>query len=279
MKGIFKNLLPLIIFCISVGSLAAQSAISIPPDAVVNKSSKAVGYPVEGGSTKVDLIDTALIKEAKGEAKVEAKTDITLIEAKAERLAKPGELGTEFLTYVLWAVTPDGRTSNLGEILTDEKGKGELKVTTQLQTFSLIVTSEPYHSVRQPSELVVLENEPRKDTKGKIFTIDKYTLMRRNEYAKMGNPLALTVDTKNVPLQMYEARNAVGIAKSHGADKYAPEIYTKAEASLKVAENLLQQNKNKTVVISAARQTMQFAEDSRALSVDRQEQERIAKER
>ena len=279
MKRIFKNLLPLVALCISAGNLAAQSVPSTPADALVNKSSIAVSYEVDKGDTKVDLKGTTLMPEAKGEAKVEVKQGITHIEAKVERLGQPGKLGTQFLTYVLWAVSPDGRTSNLGEIRINEDGNGELKVTSQLQTFSLIVTSEPYQSVRQPSELVVLENELRKDTKGKSFKVDQYRLMKRTQYEKLGNPLALTIDTKNVPLEMYQARNAVDIAKSKGADKYAPEIYNKAEGSLKIAEELLQKKADKEEIISAARLTVQVSEDSRALAADRQEQERVNKER
>ena len=279
MKRIFKNLLPLVALCILAGNLAAQSVPSTPADALVNKSSIAVSYEVDKGDTKVDLKGTTLMPEAKGEAKVEAKQGITHIEAKVERLGQPGKLGTQFLTYVLWAVSPDGRTSNLGEMRINEDGNGELKVTSQLQTFSLIVTSEPYQSVRQPSELVVLENELRKDTKGKSFTVDQYRLMKRTQYEKIGNPLALTIDTKNVPLEMYQARNAVDIAKSKGADKYAPEIYTRAEGSLKIAEELLQKKADKEEILSAARLTVQVSEDSRALAADRQEQERVNKER
>ena len=279
MKRIFKNLLPLVALCILAGNLAAQSVPSTPADALVNKSSIAVSYEVDKGDTKVNLKGTTLMPEAKGEAKVEAKQGITHIEAKVERLGQPGKLGTQFLTYVLWAVSPDGRTSNLGEMRINEDGNGELKVTSQLQTFSLIVTSEPYQSVRQPSELVVLENELRKDTKGKSFTVDQYRLMKRTQYEKLGNPLALTIDTKNVPLEMYQARNAVDIAKSKGADKYAPEIYTRAEGSLKIAEELLQKKADKEEILSAARLTIQVSEDSRSLAADRQEQERVNKER
>jgi outer membrane protein OmpA-like peptidoglycan-associated protein len=262
----------LALLILPAAQLAAQSQSS------VNKSTMAVAYPVDDGDTKVNLKATTVMPGAKGEAKVEARKDITLIEAKVERLAQPGRLGTQFLTYVLWAISPDGRTSNLGEVLVNEDGNGELKVTTQLQTFSLIVTSEPYYSVRQPSELVVLENEVRKDTKGKLFTVDQYHLTKRGQYEQIGNPLALSLDTKNVPLQMYEARNAVDIAKSKGADKYATEIYSRADASLKVAENLLQQKADKNEIISVARQTVQLSEDARALALDKQEQERIAGE-
>ena len=148
-----------------------------------------------------------------------------------------------------------------------------------MQTFSLFVTAEPYFSVRQPSEMLILENETRKGTKGKIFIVNDYKLLKRGQYQKMGNPLALTLDLKNVPLEMYEARNAVEIAKGRGADKYASEIFSKAEASLKMAENSLASKADKKVIISTARQTIQFSEDARALSVERQEEERIANER
>lgn len=280
MGRIFRSLLPAVTLLIPFGHLAAQSQAPAPPDAaMVTKSSMAVGYTVDEGDTKVDFKPTSLMPAAKGEAKVEAKRDITLIEAKVEKLDPPGKVGTQFLTYVLWAVSPDGRTRNLGEFLLNEDGNGELKVTTQLQTFSLIVTSEPYYSVRQPSELIVLENQPKKDTKGKLFAIEKYSAMKRNNYEKIGNPLALTLDTKNVPLQMYEARNSVDIAKSKGADKYAGELYSRAEGSLKMAEDLLQKKADKGEIISAARQTIQFSEDARALGVENQEQERIAAER
>jgi outer membrane protein OmpA-like peptidoglycan-associated protein len=300
MRRIFRNLLPLLALSISIGRLAAQTQPSAPAAAPqtqpsapaaapqtqpstpaaadVNKSSIAVAYPVDKGSSKVDLVATSLIPAAKGEAKVEAKQGITMIEAKVEKLEQPGKLGTQFLTYVLWAISSDGRTVNLGEMLVNEDGKSELKVTSQLQTFSLIVTAEPYFSVRQPSELVVLENKPDKDTKGTPVAVDQYRLMKRGQYDKVENPLALSLDTKNVPLQLYEARNAIDIAKSRGADKYAPEIYSRAQSNLKIAENLLQQKADKKEIIAASRQTVQASEDARALAVDKQEQERIAGE-
>jgi outer membrane protein OmpA-like peptidoglycan-associated protein len=78
---------------------------------------------------------------------------------------------------------------------------------------------------------------------------------------------------------MYQARNAVDIAKSRGAGEYAPEIFTKAESSLKMAENTLTRKANKKDIISAARQAVQFSEDARALAVERQEAERIEQER
>jgi outer membrane protein OmpA-like peptidoglycan-associated protein len=188
-------------------------------------------------------------------------------------------LGTEFLTYVLWAVSPEGRAINLGEVLFDNSGNGKLQATTQLQSFSLFMTAEPYAAVRQPSEMLVLENETRKNTKGKIFVVNNYQLMKRNQYKKMGNSLGLTLDLKNVPLEMYEARNAIDIAKSRGAENYAPTIFSKAESSLTLAENALARKANRKDIVSLARQTTQFSEDARAVTVERQDQERIAAER
>jgi outer membrane protein OmpA-like peptidoglycan-associated protein len=279
MKRLLTVMLVLGVFCLAAGIAAAQSQPVIPDSDLLSKSTKAVGYQVGGGSTMIDLKGTNLMPQAAGEAKVEAKTGVTNIEVKVNGMGQPSKLGTEFLTFVLWAVSPDGRTGNIGEIQTDKDGKGELKTTVQSQTFSLIITAEPYLAVRQPSELVVLENDTRKGTKGKIFPVNDYKLMKRAQYQKMGNPMGLSLDLKNVPLEMYEARNAVEIAKDRKADKYAGEIFSKAEASLKMAENALAGKKDKKEIISTARQTIQFSEDARALSVQRQEAERIAKEK
>jgi len=227
----------------------------------------------------VDLKGTGLIGQAAGQAKVEAKPGVTTVEAQIQGLTSPSSLGTEFLTYVLWAVSPEGRAINLGEVLFDNNGKGKLKTTTQLGSFSLFVTAEPYAAVRQPSEMLILENETRENTKGRIYVVNNYQLMKRTQYQKMGNPLALSPDLRNVPLEIYEARNAFEIAKSRGAEKYAPAIFSKAEGGLKLAENALQRKANRKEIISLARQTAQFSEDARALTVERQDQERIEAER
>jgi len=259
--------------------MAQDQEAAIPASAVTSKKIKAIGYVVGGGATKVVFTGTTLAGQASGEAKVQAKTGITDIEIDVMGLPQPSTIGTEFLTYVLWAISPDGRTSNLGEVVLDKNGAGKLKVTTQLQTFAMIVTAEPYSAVRLPSEEVVLENDTKKNTKGKIYPDSDYKLMVRGQYAKLGNPLALTPDLKTTPLEVYEARNAVDIAKSQRADKYAPDIYAKADASLKMMENQLASKANKKTIVSTARQTIQFAEDSRALSVQKQDAERITRER
>ena len=274
MKRLFIILFPLVV-CYS-GDLTAQSTPSISATSEVISPAPAISYVVNGGPTKVNLMSTTVIPTAEGEAKVEVRDGITLINAKVENLAQPGEMAAEFLTYVLWAVTPDGRTNNLGAIMINEKGDGVIKVTSQLQTFSLIVSAEPYHCVRQPSEIVVLKNQPRRDTKGAIVGVDKYRLMKRSQYEQHGGALRLSPDLlKEVPLEMYEARNAIAIAKSRGAEKLAPELFTKAQRSMKQAEDLLKMKADRKEIVSAARQTVQFSEDSRALAADRQEQERI----
>jgi outer membrane protein OmpA-like peptidoglycan-associated protein len=269
----------MIAMCLSVGAASAQSQQQTGVSDLISKSTQAIGYTVGGGGTKVAFKATELVPQASGEAQVEAKKGVTNVRAEVKALAQPGKLGTEILTYVLWAVTPDGRTSQLGEIQIDQNGNGKLEATSELQTFSLIVTAEPYFAVRRPSELVVLENQTEKGTKGKIFPVNSYQLMKRGQYEKLGNALGLSLDLKSIPLEMYEARNSVDIAKSRGADKYAPEIFVKAESSLKMAENALAGKKDKKEIITTARQTVQFSEDARTLTVQRQEEERIKNER
>jgi outer membrane protein OmpA-like peptidoglycan-associated protein len=202
-----------------------------------------------------------------------------MIDATIKGLRSPTEIGTEFLAYVMWAVSPEGRAVNLGEVRPNDDGRGELKTTTQLQSFSLFVTAEPYPAVRQPSEMVMLENDVRKNTKGRLFVVNDYTLMKRSQYQKLANPLALSPDLKKAPLEMYQARNAVDIAKSRGADKYAPEIYSKALGGLELAEDALIRKAKTKEVISLARQATQASEDARALTAERVDAERIASER
>lgn len=259
---------------------AQQQDQGIPASALTTKTVQAVGYEVNVGGTKVSMVPTELAPGAGGDAKVaiKSKAASASIDISVKGLPMPSSIGAEFLTYVAWVVTPEGRTGNLGEVLVDKNGNAKLSATTPAQTFSLIVTAEPYFAVRIPSEMVMLQSQPRKDTVGKIFPVSQYQLMKRAQYQKLGNPLALTPDPK-IPIQVYEARNSVEVAKSHGAEKYSPEILDKAAASLKIMENALEAKSGKDAVIADARQTAQFAEDARALSIQRQEQERIVQER
>jgi len=274
-----KILFCFLILTLTAGNPGAHSQDNVPDSKVVSKSVKAIGYRVGGGSTKVDLQGTDLMPEAIGEIRVEAKTGATSITVAIKGMSQTSKLGAEFLTYVLWVVTPDGRTGNTGEVLINKNGEGKLNATTPAQTFAMIVTAEPYFAVRAPSEMVVLENHTRKNTKGEIFPVNDFKLMKRAQYEKLGNPLAMTPDLEHVPLQVYEARNAVDIAKSRGAGTDASEIFTKATASLQMTENAVTSKADKTEIMSAARRTIQFAEDARALAAQRQEAARIAAER
>ena len=152
MKSPIAALLQLLVMGLSAGVAAGQTQPDAPAaNQQFDKPVKAIGYRVGGGATKIALVATGAVPEAHGEAKVEAKTGATSIEADVRGLTPPTRFGAEFLTYVLWAVSPEGSTYNLGEIRINNAGEGKLKTSTQLQAFSLFVAAEPYFSVRQPS--------------------------------------------------------------------------------------------------------------------------------
>jgi outer membrane protein OmpA-like peptidoglycan-associated protein len=245
---------------------------------VTARTAKAINYRHRGGATKIDFKGTELLPQARGEAKVESKQGYIEIEVEFDGLQPATKNGAEYLTYVLWAITPEGRTANLGEILLNGT-KSKLDVTTELQVFGLAVTAEPYFAVTQPSDLVVMENVVRADTKGKIEEIDaKYELLQRGQYQRLANPLGLKIDPK-MPLELYEARNAVQIARALGADRFAVETFQKAEKSLAQAEAYQSRNAGKKPVTMTAREAVQTAEDARAIAVKRQEQDALAAER
>lgn len=259
---------------------AAQADQGTPASAMITKTVQAVGYHEGSGETKVNLIGTELMQQAKGEAKVEIKSKAgrANIEVQVKDLKPASTLGAELLTYVVWVVTPEGRTGNTGELLLNKNGDGKLSATTPAQTFSVIVTAEPYYAVRAPSEKVVLISAPRKDTIGTILAASEFKLMKISQYEKMGNPLALMPDPKT-PLLLYEARNAVEVAKSRKADQYAAEVFSKAQLELQSAEAAFKGKSDIQTVNSNARMAIQGAEDARYLSVKRQEEDRIAQER
>ncbi len=245
---------------------------------VTARTAKAISYQHRGGATKIDFTGTALMPNAHGEAKVESKQGYIEIEVEFRNLPEATQFGSEYLTYVLWAITPEGRTSNLGEILRNGTS-GKLDVTTELQVFGLIVTAEPYFAVSRPSDVIVMENTVRPDTVGKIELIDaKYELLEKGQYEHLANVLDLRVN-RNLPLEVYEARNAIQIARSSGADKYAAETFQKAESNLKQAEAYRASKAGPKPITMAARQAVQFAEDARAIAVKRQDDELLANER
>lgn len=250
---------------------------------VVSRSTKAINYRHRSGATKVDFRGTALMPKARGEAKVESKQGYIEIEVEFDDIAGPAsQFGPEYLTYVLWAISPEGRASNLGEVILNSGSKSKLNVSTELQAFGMIVTAEPYFAVTQPSDVVVMENIVRADTKGKVDEIDaKYELLQRGQYTfnvNRSNIRPVTVDTSKMPLELYEARNAVQIARWTGADKYATESFQKAEKLLAQAEDYHNRKQRKPTAM-IARESVQQAEDARLITLKRIEEERLERER
>ncbi len=241
---------------------------------VTSRTAKAVSYQHRSGTTSIDFQGTDLLPGGRGMARVTSKQGRIAIDAEFQGLQPATKNGAEYLTYVLWAITPEGRASNLGEVLFNGT-KSKLDVTTDLQVFGLIVTAEPYYAVSQPSDLVVMENIVRADTVGKIEPIEaKYELLQRGQYSRLANPLALKLDQR-LPLELYEARNAVQIARAMGADKFATESFQKAEKSLAQAEAYQTRNAGRKPVAMTAREAVQMAEDSRVIAVKRQEEDAL----
>ncbi len=256
----------------------AAGAMPIYRVTVTERTAKAINYQHRSGATKIDFRGNDLMPGARGEAKVESKQGYIEIEVEFDGLQPATKQGSEYLTYVLWAITPEGRTANLGEVLLNGT-KSKLDVTTELQVFALVVTAEPYYSVTRPSDLIVMENVVRADTKGKIEEIEaKYELLQRGQYQRLANPLALKMDQR-LPLELYEARNAVQIARAVGAERFAAETFQKAEKSLSQAEAYQQRKAGRKPVTMAAREAVQMAEDSRAIAVKRQEEDALTAER
>jgi len=243
---------------------------------VVARTVKAVNYGHRTVPTKVDLRGTVLAPEARGEARVESKRGAVEIEVQVSRLEAPSRFGNEYLTYVLWAITPEGRSINIGELVLDGGNKGKLKVSTDLQAFALIVTAEPYFAVTQPGDVVVMENVIRADTIGKVEEVAaKYELMPRGHYTFVRPPqddphaLAgkkLSMDQYEATLALYQALNAIQIARAAGADREAADTMRKAEKLYEDARNLQSRSAASREVVTMARQSAQTAEDARAIS-------------
>jgi hypothetical protein len=246
---------------------------------VVQRSIQAVNYGHRTAPTRVDLKGTVLVPEARGEARVESKRGAVEIEAKANRLPAPSRFGAEYLTYVLWAVTPEGRSANLGELVLDPGNKGKLTVSTELQAFALIVTAEPYYAVTQPSNVVVMENIVRPDTVGKVEeVVAKYEFMPRGAYtynepsgnaAPPAGAQKLSMDQYEATLALYEALNAIQIAHSVGADSEATSTMQRARQLYEDARKLQSQGAESRQVVTTARQAAQTAEDARAITAKR----------
>ncbi len=284
MKAISLSVLTVMV----AGSLFAQAPspvqtnVMVPADGrvpifsveVTSRTIRAVNYHHRQGTTKIAFRGTALMPDARGEAEVTPNDGATRVNLHFDHLSNPVQFGSEYLTLVLWAITPEGRPERLGEVtLRDADNKSaSLYATTDLQSFGMIVTAEPYFSVSRPSDVVVMENFVRDDTTGTMQDIDaKYELLRRGQYsANVGTAgvAAVTADL-NVPLQLREARLAVAIAKAQGADQYAADTMQKAATDMINAEGFYKSKDLKRLETSA-REATQMAEDARRITVQKE---------
>ena len=247
---------------------------------VVGRTIPAVNYRPRRGDTELDMIGSALMPRARAEIEVSGKKGYMEISGEFDRIDPPTRFGPEYLTYVIWAITPEGRASNLGELqIRDER---HVRVTTDLQAFGLIVTAEPYFAVTQPSDVVIMENAVKRGTEGRIETIDaKYELLTRGSYVMNQDYAQLKVKAPEpgARLDLAQARNAVALARVAGAHEYTPDPYAKAEALLREAEQARERRRSGDSLQQPARQAVQTAEDARIIALRRREEEFQARER
>jgi len=246
---------------------------------VVSRTTKAINYHHRTGTTRIDFRGTELMPAARGEAKVESQMGSTKIETALEHLSPAGQFGPEYMTYVLWGITPEGRPANLGEVVL-QGDHAKLLSTTDLQSFGLIVTAEPYFAVTQPSDVVVAENFIRNDTTGTIQQVDaKFELLQRGQYVwNRGQYKQVRVNPKG-PLQLAEAENAVEIARLAGAERYAADTFQKAVVDLQNAEAFLNKGNDRKRAETNAREAAQMAEDARIITFRKIQEEQLANER
>jgi len=274
---------------LSAFALASPQAVVVESTApsvgyrvvVISRTVQAVNYGHRNGMSEVLFAGTPLQPSAEGSAKVRTKRGTMEVEAEFGNLQNPKTFGGEYLTYVLWAISPEGRASNLGEVLVGTNERSKLTATTDLQSFALIVTAEPYFAVRQPSDVVILENVIGDRTKGTSEAVEaKYELMERGGYLPTGYKFDPVVLSARLPLEFYEARNALRIAESEGAAKYAGESYQHAVQLMKTTDDFaIHEDLDKKSLIASARQAVQTAEDAREIAVKRIDQDRLAAER
>lgn len=285
MNRLTTNLCFLVPAAVMSFALPAQAQTNDPPVVfhvdVVSRTTKAINYHHRQGSTTVTLESSSFVPKAKGEVKVDSKTGATKVEAYIEKMPAASTLAEGYLTYVLWAITPEGRAENMGELML-EGDHARLQAATELQTFGMIVTAEPYYAVTQPSDYIVMEGVVNKDTTGTIMPIEaKYELVARGGYLQHLPPAdrVRLREAKNMPLDLMEARQAMAVARSAGGERYAADTMRKADVDLGNAEAFLTSGQDKKKVQTLARHVTQLAEDARLISMKRSGEEVLARER
>src|SRR5258708_32991156 len=210
--------------CIAVMGLLGLFALRASRQTVaqtaapVSRTTKAINYGRTGTAVKNLFRGTELMQQAAGEAKVENKGNRVEIDAKFEGFEEATKFGLEYLTYVLWAVSPQGRAVNLGEVQI-KNGQAQVKAISDLQNFGMIVTAEPYFAVTQPGDTVVTENSLDAANGGETNEA-RYELMAREGYASSKTQIEYAIFgiDRKTPVELFEARNAVRIARYAGAE-------------------------------------------------------------
>jgi hypothetical protein len=244
---------------------------------VVQKALQAINFQRHSGPTEIDFKGTVLLPKSEGRATVEVKNGYTKIDLNLKNIQPPTIFGTELLTYVLWAITPDGKAVNLGEVIANGSEKASMHVTSPYSTFGLLVTAEPYFSVPYPSDVVVMESAARPTTIGRLEQVQaKYELLPRGQYtmniqasqlasAEMKKQPSVSMDQYEAIVALYQARNAVQIARADGAGQAASDTLTKAQSYLGQAETAYTQ-KNYKNMTDSARQAVEAASDARTIA-------------
>jgi outer membrane protein OmpA-like peptidoglycan-associated protein len=284
---IVRTTLPVLLLTIPGWSQAPPHPETVPiyHVTVIDRTVSAVNYQYRGGPTRIAFKGTVLLPQAKGDAIVESKSGRTDIDARFQHFEVPARLGAEYLTYVLWAITPQGHVKNLGEVMADASDNAHLHVTTDLQAFGLIVTAEPYNSVRLPSDVVVAENQVQPDTIGTTEPIHAhFELLPRGTYTynvpadlrTVNEGPRVSMDKYEQIVEIYQAQNAVQIAQAQGADQYAPDVIAKAQQELANAQRMKTDRAGRSMVVTMARAAAETAEDARELTIKRRQDAELA---
>jgi outer membrane protein OmpA-like peptidoglycan-associated protein len=280
----FVSFLLLFVFVLAGGAILAQneptSASGNSGMNMVAQTTRAVNYR-RGESTNVDMKGTNLMPELTGKAKVISKRGLTDVHVDVEQLRPAKSIDLAYVTFVLWAISPQGNPKNIGELV-NKDGKASLHTTTDLQAFALVITAEPDFAVSAPSELVVAQNSVRPDTKGGTETVEvRYEVFPRSAYISQVEPVEKSIygADKKAPLDLIQARNAVRVARDAHADEYAPEIFQRAQTLLNQAEDYYRRKQGDKPISTVARHAVQTAEEARVMSLKAEQQARIERER
>lgn len=269
----------LLALCVAAGLPAQQSAEQMQEQLAVLyelrptlANIRVFSYAAMDGNVELRMEPTELASGASGELRVRSRTSYNEIDLRVKNLPTPQAVGPEYLTYVVWTISPAGIGTNLGE-LSLERGEGRLRTQTDLQSFGLIVSAEPYFAATMPSDSIVLENAPDPSQKRTpAVSAVEGRFMPRGQYkvgAELGEVKPFTFEP-GVPLDVYQARNALLVGKRTGTDRFVSEAYTAAQTLLGRAEELYHGGDAKAAT-AVAREAVQAIGDAVKLSIERQD--------